>query len=83
MIRAYSCRPAGAEWHVIVFASCARRARTLGHQYDPGVSTFVEWRARRLPQADGLFSSEAVWIDANDAPTSIRIEASALWQEAP
>lgn len=80
IIRAYSCRPAGAEWHVVVFATNGRRARLLGFRADPGVSEFIEWRARRLPKADGLHASETVWADASDAPESVRTEAAALWQ---
>ena len=80
-VRAYSCRPSGAEWHLVVFASTARRARLLGFRADPGVSDFTEWRARRLPEADGLCSSEAAWTDASEAPEWVRAEASGLWQE--
>lgn len=82
IVRAYSCRPAGADWHLVVFAANARRARLLGFRADPGVSEFTEWRARRLPEADGLFASEAAWAHADDAPEWVRIEASGLWQEA-
>lgn len=81
-IRAYSCRPAGADWHLVVFALTGKRARLLGFQADPGVSEFTEWRARRFPEADGLYASEAVWASAEDAPEWIRVEASGLWQEA-
>lgn len=80
-VRAYSCRPAGAEWHLVVFAATARRARLLGFRADPGVSEFIEWRARRLPEADGLYASEAAWADASDAPPWVRAEATGLWQE--
>jgi hypothetical protein len=80
-IRAYSCRPAGAEWHLVVFAATAQRARLLGFRADPDVSEFIEWRARRLPGADGLYASEAVWATADDAPTWHRIEAAGLWGE--
>jgi hypothetical protein len=80
-VRAYSCRPAGAEWHLVVFAATGRRARLLGFRADPGVSVFTEWRARRLPEADGLFASEAVWTDASEAPEWVRTEAAGLWQE--
>lgn len=77
-MRAYSCRPAGAEWHVVVFAENARRARLLAYRHDPGVSVFVEWRARRLHRADGMVASEAVWIGENDAPAWVA--ASELWE---
>lgn len=80
-ICAYSCRPAGAEWHVVAFATNGRRARLLGFRADPGVSEFIEWRARRLPEADGLHASETVWVDAGDAPESVRAEAAGLWCE--
>jgi hypothetical protein len=80
-VRAYSCRPVGAEWHVVVFAATSRRARLLGFRSDPGVSEFIEWRARRLPDADGLFASEAAWTHADDAPEWVRTEAAGLWQE--
>ena len=80
-IRAYSCRPAGAEWHLVVFAATSRRARLLGFRADPGVSEFIEWRARRFPEADGLYASEAVWTDASDAPEWVRAEAEGLWWE--
>lgn len=81
-IRAYSCRPAGAEWHLVVFAATCRRARLLGFRADPGASDFIEWRARRLPKADGLYASEAAWADASEAPQWVRAEAAGLWQEA-
>lgn len=81
MIRAYSCRPAGAEWHLVVFAATGRRARLLGFRADPGVSEFIEWRARRLPEADGLYASEDVWATADDAPPWVRVQAEGLWQE--
>ena len=81
IIRAYSCRPAGAEWHLVVFAANGKRARLLGFYSDPGVSEFTEWRARRLPEADGLFASEAVWAHAADAPKWLRAAAAGLWQE--
>ena len=79
-IRAYSCRPVGAEWHLVVFATTARRARLLGFQSDPGASEFIEWRARRLPNADGLYASEAAWVDADDAPPWVREAAAGLWE---
>ena len=81
-IRGYSCRPAGAEWHLVVFAQNARRARLLGFRADPGVSEFIEWRARRLSEADGLYASEAVWTHEGDAPEWLRAAAAGLWQEA-
>jgi len=81
MIRAYSCRPAGAEWHLVVFAATGRRARLLGFRADPGVSEFIEWRARRLSEADGLYASEDVWVTADDAPPWVRVQAEGLWQE--
>lgn len=81
MIRAYSCRPAGAEWHLVVFAATGRRARLLGFRADPGVPEFIEWRARRLSEADGLYASEDVWVTADDAPPRVRVQAEGLWQE--
>ena len=81
-VRAYSCRPAGAEWHLVVFAATGKRARLLGFYSDPEQdSDFIEWRARRLPEADGLYPSEAAWAHAADAPESVRAEAAGLWQE--
>ena len=80
-IRAYSCSPAGAEWHLVVFAATGRRARLLGFYSDPGVSEFTEWRARRFPEADGLYASEAVWAHHLDAPEGVRAAAAGLWQE--
>ena len=82
-IRAYSCRPAGAEWHLVVFAATARRARLLGFRAGPSGEddNFIDWRARRLPEADGLYASEAVWTHADDAPECARAEAARLWQE--
>ena len=80
-IRAYSCRPAGAEWHVIAFAATGQRARVLAFAADPGCSDFIEWRARRFPRADGMYASEAVWVHADDAPEWHRAEASGFWQE--
>jgi hypothetical protein len=53
----------------------------LAFRADPGVSEFTEWRARRLPEADGLYASEAVWVTADDAPTWHRVEAAGLWGE--
>lgn len=83
MIRAYSCRPSGAEWHLVVFALTGQRARLLGFRADPEASEFIEWRARRLPEADGLYASEDVWASADDAPPWIRVQAEGLWQEEP
>ena len=82
-IRAYSCHPAGAEWHLVVFAATARRARWLGFRAGPSGEddNYIEWRARRLPEADGLYASEAAWATADDAPTWHRIEAAGLWDE--
>lgn len=84
MIRAYSCRPVGADWHVVVFAANARRARVLAWRKspsDPDGDLFIDWRARRLPEADGLYASEAVWTQAEDAPEWVRAAAAGLWQE--
>jgi len=80
-IRAYSCRPAGAEWHLVVFAATGKRARLLGFYSDPGASEFKEWRARRFPEADGLHASEAAWSHADDAPEGVRTKAAVLWSE--
>jgi hypothetical protein len=82
-VRAYSCRPAGEEWHLVVFAATARRARLIGFLADPGVSEFIEWRARRFPEADGLYASEAAWADASDAPEWVREAAAGLWRSEP
>jgi len=82
-VRAYSCRPAGAEWHLVVFAATAGRARLLGFRAGPSGEddSYIDWRARRLPEADGLYASEAVWTHAADAPEWARAEAAGLWQE--
>lgn len=83
-VRAYSCRPVQAEWHVVAFAATARRARLLGFRVGPSGEdhdSYIQWRARRLPEADGLCSSERAWTHALDAPESVRTEAAALWQE--
>lgn len=82
-ICAYSCRPAGAEWHLVVFAARARRARLLAFRAGPSGEddNYIEWQARRLPEADGLFASEAAWTTADDAPTWCRAEAAGLWGE--
>ena len=81
-IRAYSCRPVGAEWHLVVFTATGRRARLLGFYSDPGVSEFTDWRARRFPEADGHHAGEAVWVDPSDAPEEVRAAAAGLWREA-
>jgi len=85
-IRAYSCHPVGAEWHVVVFAPTAKRARLLGYRKGPSGEddNYIDWRARRLPEADGLQASEAVWICADDAPESVQEEAdvAGLWSDA-
>jgi hypothetical protein len=66
----------------VVFAATGKRARLLGFYSDPEQdSDFIEWRARRLPEADGLYPSEAAWAHAADAPESVRAEAAGLWQE--
>lgn len=82
-IRAYSCSPFGAEWHLVVFAATASRARLLGFRAGPsgGDDNFIDWRARRLPEADGLCASEAVWTHADDAPEEVQAKAAGLWQE--
>ena len=81
-VRAYSCRPTGAEWHLVVFAATGQRARLLGFYSDPeSDSDFIQWSARRLPEADGLCVSEAVWTHAADAPEGVRTKAAVLWSE--
>ena len=81
-IQAYSCRPSGAEWHLVVFADTARRARLLGFYSDPeSDSDFIQWSARRLPGVDGLCVSEAVWTHAGDAPEDVQAKAALLWSE--
>ena len=82
-IRAYSCHPAGAEWHMVVFAATAKRARLLGFRAGPSGEdgNYIDWRARRLPEGDGLYASEAAWICADDAPEPVRAAAAGLWQE--
>jgi hypothetical protein len=81
-IRAYSCRPFGAEWHLVVFADTGQRARLLGFYSDPeSDSDFIQWRARRLPEADGLCANEAVWTHAGDAPEEAQAKAALLWSE--
>ena len=82
-IRAYSCRPAGAEWHLVVFAATAGRARLLGFRAGPSGEddNYIDWRARRLPEADGLLASEAAWTHADDAPDCLQAVAASLWRE--
>lgn len=82
-IRAYSCSPFGAEWHLVVFAATAGRARLLAFRAGPSGEddNFIDWRARRLPEADGLYASEAAWIHAADAPECVRADASSLWRD--
>ena len=82
-IRAYSCSPFGAEWHLVVFAATARRACLLAFRAGPSGEddNYIDWRARRLPEADGLYASEAVWTHADDAPKWVHAEAARLWQE--
>ena len=82
-VRAYSCCPVGAEWHFVVFAATANRARLLAFRAGPSGEddNFIDWRARRLPEADGLYASEAVWTHADDAPESVRKRAAGLWLE--
>jgi hypothetical protein len=82
MIRAYSCRPVGEDWHLVVFAASARRAKLLGFRNDPGDCEWTEWRVRRLPEADGLYASEAVWVQPSDAPEWLQAAAAGLWREA-
>jgi hypothetical protein len=67
---------------LVVFAANGKRARLLGFYSDPEQdSDFIEWRARRLPDADGLHASEATWSHAEDAPEGVRAAAAGLWQE--
>jgi hypothetical protein len=42
---------------------------------------FIDWRARRLPEADGLYASEAAWTYADDAPEEVQAKAAGLWSE--
>ena len=83
MTRAYACRPAGADWHLVAFAATGKRARFLAYRAGPcgEDDRYLDWRAHRLPEADGLHTSEAVWICADDAPEVVRAEAAELWQE--
>jgi|688.fasta_scaffold303922_2 hypothetical protein len=82
-IRAYSCRPFGAEWHLVVFAATANRARLLAFRAGPSGEddNYIDWRARRLPEADGLYASEAAWVHADDAPESVRKRVAGLWSD--
>ncbi len=82
-IRAYSCRPAGAEWHLVTFAATGRRARLLAYRAGPSGEddNYIDWCSRRFPEADGLHASEAVWTHAEDAPEGVRAAAAGLWRE--
>jgi hypothetical protein len=81
MIQAYSCRPTGAEWHIVVFTATAKRARLLGFYAGPSGEDddYIHWRARRLSAADGLCLNEKAWICAEDAPEQLRLKAAELW----
>ena len=83
MTRAYACRPAGAEWHVVVFAATGNRARVLAYRAGPcgEDDNYLDWRVHRLPEADGLHASEAVWTHAADAPDWLQAAAAELWRE--
>ena len=83
MIRAYACRPDGAEWHLVVFAATGKRARFLAYRAGPcgEDDSYLDWRVHRLPEADELHTIEAVWIHADDAPEAVRAQAAELWQE--
>jgi hypothetical protein len=83
MIYAYSCRPAGAEWHLVVFAATGNRARLLAYHAGPNGKddSYLDWRVHRLPRADGLHAGEAAWTCAADAPEPVRAQAAELWQE--
>ena len=83
MTRAYACRPAGADWHLVAFAATGKRARFLAYRAGPcgDDDAYIDWRVHRLPEADGLHASEAVWICDDDAPEVVRAEAAELWQE--
>jgi hypothetical protein len=82
-IRAYSCNPAGVEWHIVVFATTAKRARLIGFYAGPSGENdnYIHWRARRLPEADGLCLGEEAWICAEDAPECLQEDAAGLWSD--
>ena len=68
---------------MVVFAATGKRARLLAYHAGPSGDddNYIDWRARRLPEADGLYASEAAWIHHYDAPELVRTEAAGLWQE--
>jgi hypothetical protein len=69
---------------MVVFAATGKRARLLAYRAGPSGDddNYIHWRARRFPEADGLYASEAVWTHANDAPEWLRAAAASLWREA-
>lgn len=85
-IRAYSCFPKDADFHVIVHAANGPRARRLCVEQcsidsDAGEPPLEinDWIARRFRAADGLSTSETIWIDPGDAPAEHASLVNTFW----